>query len=98
MAIVNGAVISQDGSLTSLQVNEELTVEGVGYSSLHEAKGSGVAAIAAGTITETTRTSYTSLTLYGVEGSVVSGTFVAGDSRTAPGQAQPNDQGSDDIP
>ena len=26
------------------------------------------------------------------------GTFVAGDSRTAPGQAQPNDQGSDDIP
>ena len=52
MAIVNGAVISQDGSLTSLQVNEELTVEGVGYSSLHEAKGSGVAAIAAGTITE----------------------------------------------
>ena len=26
------------------------------------------------------------------------GEFVAGDSRTAPGQAQPNDQGSDDIP
>ena len=26
------------------------------------------------------------------------GKFVAGDSRNEPGQAQPNDQGSDDIP
>ena len=26
------------------------------------------------------------------------GAFVQGDSRNAPGQAQPNDQGSDDIP
>ena len=26
------------------------------------------------------------------------GAFVAGDSRNAPGQAQPDDNGSDDIP
>ena len=72
MATVNGGVVSVDGSLTSLYINDELTIEGASFTSIVAAKSKGTVGVAAGTYTES-RGSYGNLSLYGVEGAVVGG-------------------------
>ena len=70
MATVNGAVVSKDGSLTSLYINEDLTIEGSAYTSVASARSKGTVGVAAGEYTES-RASYSSVSLYGVAGAEI---------------------------
>ena len=87
MATINGAVVSIGGTLTSLQINENLTIEGGAYSTIKNglSHGAGTVGIAAGTYSEpriTYGTPANAPQLYGVEGTVVGNTSYAATSNS----------------
>ena len=70
-----GAIVSENKELKKLDISGDLTVEGDVYASLAEAFGSGstVIAVDKGTFTETRNVYTGSISLYGVDGAIISG-------------------------
>ena len=73
--MADGAIVSENKELKKLDISGDLTVEGDVYASLAEAFGSGstVIAVDQGTFTETRNVYTGSISMYGVEGAIISG-------------------------